>query len=133
MRPTFVDQVTWDDVLPGGQLLIRGEFDKNGKERIVPLTPRAQAALKMAGTRVAGQPIFGRHDYREHIKRAKLRLPAHVAKEFTPYGLKHARVTQWVREGKNELGIQFLTGTKYALSRYAIASRDAADEIAKDD
>lgn len=133
LRPGLIDNLVWDDVLPGNQLLIRGEFDKNGDERIVPLSPRAVQALKDAGPKAAGKPIFGRHDYRLHVSRAKAKLPPHVAREFTPYGLKHARVTQWFREGKNELGIQFLTGTKYALGRYAIASRDAADSIVSSD
>lgn len=133
LRPGLLDALTWDEVLPDGQLFIPGKFDKNGEERIVPLSPKAQQALVDAGPPEQGALIFGRHDYREHVARAKEKLPAHVAKEFTPYGLKHARITGWVRAGMNELGIQFLTGTKYALGRYAIASRDAADEIVKKD
>jgi integrase len=133
LRPGLVDNLTWDNVRPDGTLFIPGEFDKNNKERIVPLSPLALQALKDAGPRVPGGLIFGRHDYREHVARAKAKLPGHIAKEFTPYGLKHARVTEWVRAGKNELGIQYLTGTKYALSRYAIASQDAAVDIVEKD
>ncbi len=133
LRPGLIDNLTWDDVLPGGKLRIRKEFDKNGLERRVPLTPMAQKALETAGPPVKGQLIFGSHDYREHVARAKGVLPAHLASEFTPYGLKHARVTAWFRAGKNELGIQHMTGTKYALGRYAIASEDAAEDIARED
>lgn len=133
LRPGLIDNLTWDDVLPDGKLRIGKRFDKNGKERRVKLSPRAIKALKDAGPPVPGETIFGRHDYREHVARAKALLPPHLASEFTPYGLKHARVTEWVRGGKNELGIQHLTGTKYALGRYAIASEDAAEEIVASD
>jgi integrase len=133
LRPGLIDNLTWDEVLPDGRLFIPGRFDKNGLERYVPLSPRAQDALKDAGPPVAGRLIFGSHDYREHVAKAKAKLPAHLAREFTPYGLKHARVTSWFRAGKNSLGIQHLTGTKYALDRYAIASEDAAADIVKGD
>ncbi len=133
LRPGLVDNLTWDDVLPGGKLRIRKEFDKEGKERRVPLSPLAKAALADAGQGATGALVFGRHDYREHVAKAKAKLPAHLASEFTPYGLKHARITEWFRAGKNELGIQHLTGTKYALGRYAIASEDAAEDIVASD
>lgn len=138
LRTEFVDVISWDWIIfdeDGGawKLKVPGEFDKNGKERVVPLSPRAKKALDESGPPVRGGVIFGRHDYRDHVARAKEGLPAHLASEFTPYGLKHARITEWVRAGKNELGIQHLTGTKYALGRYAIASEDAAEDIVKED
>ena len=134
LRPGLIDQITWDDVIDGGQrLFIRRELDKEGKERKVRLSPMAQRALRDAGPPVKGQPIFGRHDYREHVARAKALLPPELAREFTPYGLKHARVTEWFRQGKAEIGIQHLTGTKWALGRYALASEEAADEIVSSD
>lgn len=133
LRPGLIDNLTWDDVLPDGRLRIRPEFDKQGKKRKVRLSPMALSALKEAGPAVKGGLIFGSHDYREHITRAKALLPAHVAEEFTPYGLKHARVTEWFRQGHTEGGIQKLTGTKYALDRYIKPSDEDADKITERD
>ena len=48
---------------------------------------------------------------------------------LTPYDLKHARVTAWLDESANVLGVRFLTGTKLALDRYAHASRRAAESV----
>lgn len=133
LRPGLLDNLTWDDVLPDGRLRIRPEFDKESKKRKVRLSPMALAALKEAGPPVKGGLIFGRHDYREHIREAKKLLPSHVAEEFTPYGLKHARVTEWFRQGHTEGGIQKLTGTKYALDRYVKPSDEDADRITEKD
>jgi len=133
LRPGLIDNLTWDDVLPNGKLRIRGEFDKMGKQREVPLSPLAKKALAHSGPAVKGQLIFGSHDYREHVARAKAKLPDYLAKEFTPYGLKHARVTEWFRQGKDRTGIEFLTGTKYALDRYVIASQEAAETVVSED
>lgn len=130
LRPTFIDTITWDDVQPDNKLRIKAWLDKNGNARRVPLTQLALAVLDECGPPVPGQLIFGRHEYREYVDEAKKLLPAYLQDEFTPYGLKHARVTQLIRAGENELGIQFLTGTKYALGRYALASEDAAADIA---
>lgn len=130
LRPSFIDQVTWDDVQPDNRLRIKGWLDKNGNARRVPLTRVALEALEEAGPPVPGQLIFGRHDYRDYVDEAKKLLPAHLREEFTPYGLKHARVTQLVRAGESTLGIERLTGTKYALDRYALASDEDAEDIA---
>jgi len=130
LRPTFIDQLTWDDVRPDNKIRIRAWLDKNGNARLVPLTRVALDALEEAGPPVKGQLIFGRHDCRDYVDEAKKLLPVHLREEFTPYGLKHARVTQLVRAGESTLGIQHLTGTKYALDRYALASEEDAADIA---
>lgn len=75
---------------PGArELLITADIDKTRKRRTLPLTPRAIAALE-AAVEVTGRttgPIFGCHDYRTMVERA--RVAAGLPKDFVPYDLRH--------------------------------------------
>jgi integrase len=117
------------DVTPFG-LNIRPELDKNRWSRVVPLSLAARAAYARLGELEPGEPIFGDHDRRDALRKAATAvLGEDAGKLVTPYDFKHTRVTAWFDEGRDVLGVEYLTGTKYALDRYAHASRRAAEKI----
>lgn len=129
LRPATLDLLEASDVTLAG-LHIRPELDKNRWERVVPLTERARAAVASLGKLDPNARLFGEHDYRATWRAACVAaLGDELGKRVNPYDLKHARVTSWLDEGQSVLGIQFLTGTRYALDRYAHASRRAAEGI----
>jgi integrase len=110
-------------------LHIRPELDKNRWERTIPLSARAAAIL----TRLAqGKPerlFFGNRDRRDAWRCACVAALGEIGKKINPYDLKHARVTSWFSEGKDPMGVRFLTGTNEAIDKYAIPSRAAADRV----
>lgn len=128
LRPEFIDQFEERDLTLFG-LHIRPELDKNRWERTVPLSPRARGILEGLVTGESGRPFFGVHDRREVWRKACVDALGQDGKRVSPYDLKHARVTAWFSEGKDPMGIRFLTGTNEAIERYTHPNRSAAESV----
>jgi integrase len=110
LRPATLDALSVPEHYSRGAptLRITDAIDKARFGRDLPLTPAARAALDSA---VHGPGlIFGDHDYRYPLtKAAKAVLPAHKARTFTAYDLRHARLTE-LAEGGNLTGTAFAAG-----------------------
>lgn len=102
---------------------IRAAADKNRLERTIPVSTRARGALER------GLP-FGAKDRRAGFAGA-VRRALGPDRHLTPYDLKHARITAWLNAGEPVGGVAWLTGVSIETltSRYAHASRQAADQI----
>jgi integrase len=110
-------------------LVITDEIDKARFGREVPLTDDAKAALESVCP--SAGIIFGRHDYRDQLKRAAASvLPPERARTFTAYDLRHARATQWAESG-NLVGVAYLLGHKQitTTNKYAKPNRAAAERV----
>jgi integrase len=110
LRPATLDALSVPEHYSRGAptLRITDAIDKARFGRDLPLTPAARAALDGA-IRGSGL-IFGDHDYRYPLtKAAKAILPAHKARTFTAYDLRHARLTE-LAEGGNRTGTAFAAG-----------------------
>lgn len=128
LRPETLNQLVGADVTVSG-LHLRSEADKNRKDRVVPLSARAQEALRTLGAIGRDQPLFGTHDYRTVFQQAcTAALGDERGAQVTQYDLKHARVTHLIDDGAPITGIRFLTGTNVALESYAHPSRRAAEQ-----
>lgn len=131
LRPSTLDKLSVPEHYePGSEMLrLTDEADKNRWGREVPLTPRAREILEAVAP--AKGLIFGKHDYRPHIKTAAEQvLPAEMAKRFAGSHLRSAFTTHELEQGKNILGIQYRVGHKLlsTTSRYAKPSLRAALE-----
>lgn len=131
LRPSTLDKLSVPEHYePGAEMLrLTDEADKNRWGREVPLTPRAREILEAVAP--AKGLIFGKHDYRPHIKAAAEQvLPAEMAKRFAGSHLRSAFTTHELEQGKNILGIQYRVGHKLlsTTSRYAKPSLRAALE-----
>jgi len=128
LRPETIDLLVGADVTLAG-LHIRAEADKNRWDRVVPLTARAQAALRSLGPKRPDEPLFGDHDYRTVFRKACIEaLGPERGKLPTMYDLKHARVTHLLDAGAPVTGIRYLTGTNVALDHYVQSTRRAAEQ-----
>lgn len=135
LRPSTLDKLSVPEHYePGAELLrLTDETDKNRWGREVPLTPRAREILETVAP--AAGLIFGKHDYRPHIKAAAEQvLPPEMAKRFAGSHLRSAFTTHELEQGKNILGIQYRVGHKLlsTTSRYAKPSLRAALETIGD-
>lgn len=129
LRPITIDGLIGRDLTVSG-LNIRVENDKNRWGRVVPLTPRARAALESVLPEDPDQLIFGHHEWDViFYKHAVQVLGVELADKMAPYDLKHGLVTELFDEGYSETGIQFLTGTKSSIRRYSHPTRRAAEEV----
>ena len=129
LRPECIDGLEERDLTAFG-LHIRPELDKNRWERTIPLSDRALEILTASVTGTPSRRFFGEHDRRESWRKAAIAaLGAGDGKRVNPYDLKHARVSQWRREGKNPLGIKFLTGVDEALEEYLHPTRTDAEQV----
>lgn len=129
LRPVTIDGLIGRDLTVSG-LSVRDENDKNRWGRVVPLTPRALAAIQSVLPEDPDQLIFGEHEWDVIFYRHAVRvLDAGLADKMAPYDLKHGLVTELFDQGYSETGIQFLTGTKSAIRRYSHPTRSAADEV----
>ncbi len=131
LRPSTLDKLSVPEHYEPGAEMVRltDEADKNRWGREVPLTPRAREILEAVAPTVG--LIFGKHDYRPHIKAAAEQvLPAEMAKRFAGSHLRSAFTTHELELGKNILGIQYRVGHKLlsTTSRYAKPSLRAAME-----
>lgn len=132
LRPTFLDELSAPEHYRKGEPAIRiqTEFDKNRFEREVPLTERAREALDAICPDVG--PIFGKHDYRAHIRRAAFAaLPRSAAEVFTGAHFRSASATHSLEETGNIPGTMHRFGWKLVstASKYTKASHRAAAAV----
>lgn len=135
LRPSTLDRIeTPKHYRPGeGVLRLTPDTDKVRWDRDVPLSARARAALDavLAGLPpdYAG-PIFGAHDYRTHVERAALVLPAEVRDRFCGAHLRSAALTHWIDEGVPLTAAQWMAGQKRVstTARYVKSSFRSARE-----
>lgn len=128
LRPITLDHITGRDLTVSG-LHVRDENDKNRWGRVVPLTPRARAALESVMPEDPDELIFGGHEWDRPFEAAVLKvLGPDMADRMTPYDVKHGFVTEMFDAGVPETGIQFLTGTVSAIRQYSHPTRRAGEE-----
>jgi integrase len=94
LRPGTLDELTvprhWS---PGAnEIVIEDQHDKARYGRKVPITAAARAALEVtvAELGIKDGPIFGKHDYREHVEKAA--KAAGIHEDFAIYDLRHGRI-----------------------------------------
>jgi integrase len=134
LRPETLDLLSCPEHYSRGRgyLDVPLELDKNRWDRAVPLTEAARVALERVCP-VSG-PIFGKHDYRDHMRAAAAAsLPPHKAKLFTSVHLRSARITHLLEETGNLPGTQFMAGHKHTTTtaRYVKPSLRAAEAMLK--
>lgn len=109
------------------ELQVPNGDDKARLGRAIPLTPAARAALDAVCPDVG--LIFGKHDYRTHIHRARdaAKMPA----GFVAYALRHARITNFLEETGNLPAAQYMAGHKHATTtnKYVRPSKRAAETM----
>lgn len=112
-----------------GHLTITPDIDKARFARELPLTPAAIAALNRCLPEEPGL-IFGEHEIADYLEVASKKALKRIV---TPYDLRHSRITWWVSQGADLLGIQHLAGHKdlSTTARYAHSSKEAAKRALK--
>jgi integrase len=129
LRPITIAKLKTPEHFKKGDtsLRITADIDKARWARTLPLTSIAIRALERCLPDEPGL-IFGWHDYREHLERAGKKA---LKRKVLPYDFRHSRITCWVEEGKDLLGIQWLVGhvDLSTTSRYAHASSQAARRV----
>lgn len=134
LRPELLDLLSVPEHYEPGadSITITPELDKGRWSRTVPLSPRAQRALESVCP--ADGVIFGRHDYRAHLRAAASKaLPPERAKVFTGAHLRSARATHWLDAGAPLTGVQYLLGHRRleTTARYVRAAESAAAAIVR--
>lgn len=132
LRPELLDLLSVPQHYRKGatHIHITTDLDKGRWERRIPLSRAARAALDKVCPE-AGL-IFGKHDYREHIRAAADSvLPPDRAERFCGAHLRSARATHWLDEGASVTGVQFLLGHRRleTTARYVRPAEDAARAI----
>jgi integrase len=131
LRPELLDSLLSPLHYRKGQETIRitPELDKGRWARDVPLTDAARKALDSA-VPTKGGLIFGKHDYRPHLRAAAAAvLPPDRAERFNGAHLRSARVTHLLERPEANLpGVQFLVGHRSTATtaRYVRPSARAA-------
>ncbi len=97
---------------PGSaELVIEAKNDKARYGRKVPISAAVRAALEftVAGLGITEGLIFGEHDYRESVEKA--RVAVGLPEDFAPYDLRHGRVGHLLDEpGAEVRAVMFLVG-----------------------
>lgn len=132
LRPSTLDRLSVPEhyTRGGKELRLTAATDKVRWGRTVPLSERAQAALKVICPKAG--PVFGKHDYRKPVAQAAREvLDARRAKAFTGCHLRSARATHLCERSQNLPGIQYLLGHKQVstTARYVKASKRAAESV----
>lgn len=132
LRPSTLDRLEAPRHYRRGAatLLVTPDVDKVRFGRELPLSQRARDALDSVVPEEG--LIFGKHDYREHIREAaKAALPKDVAARFCGAHLRSARITHALEQTGNLPGVQFLAGHKMVASTsvYAKPSMRAAFDV----
>lgn len=118
---------------PGAEtILIDDANDKARFGRRVPITAGARAALELTAAELGTVegPIFGRHDYREVVEKA--RRAAGIHEDFAPYDLRHGRIGHLLDEPGAELrAVMFLVGhlLMTTTNRYVRGQADGAAKL----
>lgn len=113
LRPSTLDKLSVPEHWEPGRLTLQlsDDADKIRWGRELPLPKRALGILKSVAP--AAGLIFGKHDYRPHIKAAAAAvLPPERAKRFAGSHLRSMFTTHELELGKNILGIQYRAGHK---------------------
>lgn len=143
LRPSTLDRllVPQHYQIGSDRLQLSADTDKARYGREVPLTERARHELDNLlrhYERVSGQPhtgpIFGKHDYRQHVRKAaRVALPPQQAERFAATHLRAHGITHLLESGANLLGVQFRAGHKQiaTTSKYAKPSYRAAVDTLK--
>lgn len=112
LRPATISALSVPEHWESGaaELQIPSEDDKSRFGRKVPLSPAARAALEAALAFLSDGRglLFGSHDYREHVERA--RKLAKLPKGFAPYDLRHGRAGHLLDASTDMRGVAFLLG-----------------------
>lgn len=132
LRPELIDLLSVPEHYrkKATHLRVPGELDKARQARRVPLSAAAKKALDRVCP--AEGLIFGKHDYREHLKLAAANvLPAERAELFCGAHLRSARITHWLEDGASLPGVMRLVGhTRIdTTAKYVRAADRAAEEI----
>jgi hypothetical protein len=132
LRPATVEDLQWRDWNPEeGTLTIRDEVDKARFGRVLPLSPRAaaalHAALALSVDTADGDPIFGRHDARTPLLRA---AKAAGIPSLADYDFRHARLTHLAEAGVALPAVAYIAGHKHLTTtdHYARATYRAAED-----
>lgn len=138
LRPSTLDRLLCPQhYRPGSTLLsLDAASVKERWARDVPLSRRARRVLDHVlrglapgdGTPYRG-PVFGWHNYREHIEAAALRaLPPEKAGRFCAAHLRSAMLTHGLQAGANIVGMQYRVGHTMisTTARYVKPSFEAA-------
>lgn len=98
---------------PGAtEIQIEDQIDKARFGRKVPISARAAAELErvVLALGLKEGPIFGAHDYRTAVERA--RVAAGLPEDFAPYDLRHARAGHLLDAGGAMRAVAHLLGHK---------------------
>jgi integrase-like protein len=134
LRPSTLDRLSVPEHYRQGSAILRltKASVKHRRAHDVPLTRRARVVLdyvlRCLGPDHRG-PIFGWHNYREHIAAAaRAALAPETAERFCAAHLRSALITHELEQGKNILGVQHRVGHTLlsTTARYAKASFRAA-------
>lgn len=120
LRPGTLDGLSVPEHYhPGSdRLILTDDIDKSRWGREIPLTRRANRVLdhvlrvyeRWAGKPHRG-PIFGHHDYREHLdKAARGVLPGALADRFCGAHFRSAAITHTLESTSNLAGAQYMAG-----------------------
>lgn len=131
LRPTTLDKLSVPEHWEPGRMTLQltDDADKIRWGRELPLEARALEIL----TEVAPKAglVFGKHDYRPHLKAAAAQvLPPERAARFAGSHLRSMFTTHELERGKNIVGIQYRVGHKLlsTTARYVKPSFRAAME-----
>lgn len=133
LRPETLDALRTPDHYRKGSRYLRipPELDKARAGRPLPLSPAARRALDSVCPR--NGLLFGAHDYRIVFRKAakKAKIPEHKRLILAPYDLRHARITHWLEETDNVVGVQYMAGHKHlsTTARYVRPSLRAAEAV----
>lgn len=144
LRPSTLDRICVPEHYQRGHAVLRltAAVDKGRWARDVPLGKAARKALdavikvldarqKAIDGKPYSGPIFGWHNYREHLKAAaEAALPAERAAIFAGSHLRSAFTTHALEAGANMPGVQYRVGHKLisTTARYVKPSFRAAME-----
>lgn len=131
LRPGALDSLSAPEHYAKGSKAIRlsNEIDKSRWGRDVPLSVRARRALDAVCPERG--PIFGRHDYREHLaEAARKALPLSLAEKVCGAHFRSAAITHVLEKTGNLAGVQYRAGHRQARTTgtYVRASYRAAEE-----
>lgn len=140
LRPVTVGRLRVPEHYRKGatELFVSKEIDKSRFERHIPITQAAREALDRSAKKSG--PIFGPHDYRESLEKAKAlavkagRLDPERAAIISPYDFRHGRTTDLVSNTKNLAAVAYLVGHRHVAttSKYVEAPKEGAAQVLRE-
>jgi integrase len=133
LRPSTLDRIETPKHYRKGEnrLRLTADTDKVRWSRDIPLTEEARRALDEVldelGAGYEG-PIFGRHDYREQVKKAALVVPAEIRDRFIAAHLRSAAITHMLGANVPLADVQYMAGQRLVgtTARYVKPSFESA-------